>query len=479
EIRLVEPGADVFVVHDARSWENGHRWTVANYDLLGRLRSKLSAIHWTGVVLDEAHYIKNDSQRTNHVFHLLGVDGKDPSDGPDFVYLLTGTPMSSRPRDLYNLLKAVRHPLATSFYAYARRYCAAYDNGFGLDTNGASNLDELARIVSGVMLRRTKDEALDLPPKIRSWQPTEIAVKAAKEVRRLEMRALAYLDKHPARNGPTWVNFLGLLNTARHALARAKVEATIEAVRERVEGGEKVVVFTSYTAVIAAIKEAFDEACVSIAGDDSAAERRAAADAFQTDPKVTVLVGNLKAAGVGLNLTAATHVVFNDLDWVPGNHWQAEDRIYRIGQHRPAFVTYLYAPGTLDDFVAALLEAKAHNIGVLEAEAAGNASLVQQVVEAAVRGEHPSFVSRDPAKSAPERSVGLLEETLTLLSRARHSFGLMEAAEQEFRIPSHSRPGKFHTVRLSGGVARCDCEGFLYRGNCSHVRAITQKVAGI
>lgn len=477
EIRIVEPDADVLVVRDARGWENGHRWTVVNYDILGRLRASLAASRFRGVILDEAHFIKNDAERTKQVFHLLGVDPKAPAAGPEFVYLLTGTPMSNRPRDLFNLLKAVRHPLATSFYMYATRYCAAYDNGFGLDTNGASHLDELAQIVSGVMLRRTKDDALDLPPKVRGWQPIEISGTRAKEVARLEARALAYFGQHPARSGPTWVNFLGQLSRARHALAVAKAPATIEATRQRIDGGEKVVVFTTSRNVVAAFQEAFGSACVAITGDHTAAERQAAADALQTDPTVQVLVGNLQAAGVGLNLTAATHVIFNDLDWVPGNHWQAEDRIYRIGQHRPAFVTYLFAPGTLDDLVATLLEAKARAIGVLEAEAAENASLVQQVVEAALKGEHPTFTSHDAARGSAARSVGLLEETLDLFARARRGLGAVEVPDQEFQLPSRSRPGKFHTVHVSNGVARCDCEGFQYRGNCSHAREIARKVA--
>lgn len=297
-------------------------------------------------------------------------------------------------------------------------------------------------------------------------------------VTKLEARALDHLKQHPARSGPTWITFLGLLNKARHSLAVAKVEATIEATRERVDGGEKVVVFTSYSAVVAAVTKAFGAECVSITGDHAAAARQAAADALQADPMVRVLVGNLQAAGVGLNLTAATHVIFNDLDWVPGNHWQAEDRIYRIGQHRPAFVTYLFAPDTLDDFVAALLEEKSRNIGVLETEAAENASFVQQVVEAAAWGDRPFRAPRDPAPSASEQSVGLLEDTLALFARARRGLGAVEAADQAFRVPSHSRPDQVYTVRVAGGVARCDCTGFQYRGNCSHAREIARKVAG-
>ena len=71
--------------------------------------------------------------------------------------------MTNRPRDLYNLLSALDHPLARSFFSFAKRYCAATNNGYGLDTDGASNLEELSQVMAGVMLRRAKSEALDLP----------------------------------------------------------------------------------------------------------------------------------------------------------------------------------------------------------------------------------------------------------------------------------------------------------------------------
>ena len=219
EIQLVEPDADVHVVGKGSSFEAGHRWTVVNYDLVSRNREQLKSVDWAVVIVDEAHYIKNDSVRSRRTLELLGVAGKQAVGGPTRGYLLTGTPMANRPRDLFNLLKAVRHPLAKSFYGYAKRYCAAFDNGYGLDSNGASNLDELATILSGVMLRRTKSEALDLPEKVRSWVPVEVPTA---RVRGVEQRALDYLAANPARSGATWVTFLGMLNKARHALAVAK-----------------------------------------------------------------------------------------------------------------------------------------------------------------------------------------------------------------------------------------------------------------
>ena len=87
--------------------------------------------------------------------------------------------------------------------------------------------------------------------------------------------------------------------------------------------------------------------------------RQPLVDRFQNDADVRVFIANIIAGGTGLNLTAATQVVFNDLDWVPTNHWQAEDRAYRIGQTRTVNVTYFVARDTIDDFVQAVLETKA------------------------------------------------------------------------------------------------------------------------
>ncbi len=191
---------------------------------------------------------------------------------------------------------------------------------------------------------------------------------------------------------------------------------------------------------------------------------------FQTDESVRVFVGNLLAAGVGINLTAGTHVVFNDLDWVPANHWQAEDRVHRIGQNESTFATYIHAPGTLDEPVAALLEQKAATIATLEDAARDHASIVDAVVDSPSTGRLPACT---PIPTSPPRpTMGLLEETLDLLAQSAAEQLAAHAGEDTFEFASSSKPGVVYTVRLTNGVAVCDCPGFTYKGNCKHSRDV-------
>lgn len=459
EVHMVEP--DAAVSHDP---ESPARWTVLTYDQLRRDKSLVDLDAFAGLIVDEAHYIKNSSARSAAVLDAAGRLRR--RDG--LVFLLTGTPMANRPRDLFNLLKAIDHPLGRNFYTFAVRYCDGHNNGYGLSSDGASNLDELAAVTSGVMLRRVKDDVLDLPEKLRSWIPVDLPLD---KTRKLEQAALEFLRGNPSRQGPSWVRFLALLNKARHQLAVDKVKPGVEFVRACVDSGQKVVVFTSYKKVVDGYVKAFGDECVTLTGDSSPQERDEAVDAFQTREDVRVFVGNLQAAGVGITLTAGTHVVFNDLDWVPANHWQAEDRVHRIGQSRSTFATYLYVQETLDEFVAALLDAKTQAIGTLEAAAAANATLVEAVVSSALAGERLDLPSLGGAPAVSSSSGGVLLDAVRLLEE--HASWLQKLDEEEtHEFASSSQPGVVYTVRVSAGVTTCDCPGFMYRSTCSHARKV-------
>jgi hypothetical protein len=214
-------------------------------------------------------------------------------------------------------------------------------------------------------------------------------------------------------------------------------------------------------------------------------------------------LANIQAGGVGLNLTAARQVVFNDLDWVPANHWQAEDRAYRIGQTGTVNVTYMVGAHSVDEFVQRVLETKTRLVeavieGKLSADpGAGN---ILDELERLFTRLSPQLADRTSRDLSQEELVAMLKQAADLyrsdfaysdLDRATASApALTEDAlralaavlsgppEKKYRIASRSKPGVYNelTVAADGDVT-CDCPGFSYRGMCSHARELKQALA--
>ena len=110
----------------------------------------------------------------------------------------------------------------------------------------------------------------------------------------------------------------------------------------------KIVVFAHHRDVVREIAAAFEDSVVTLTGDNTTEQRQAAVDRFQEDAECTLFVGSIRAAGLGLTLTASAHVVFAELDWVPANLTQAEDRTHRIGQRDSVLVQHLVLQNSLD-----------------------------------------------------------------------------------------------------------------------------------
>jgi SWI/SNF-related matrix-associated actin-dependent regulator of chromatin subfamily A-like protein 1 len=534
EIAAVRPADPVHVVGPAPLPEDGFSgWVVLNYDILGRHVSALSRIPWGGLVFDEAHYLKNHtSQRSKHARQLVA----EASDA--FLHALTGTPLTNRPRDLFPLLQLVGHPMGRSFLSFAKRYCEAYHNGFGWVTDGASNLEELRVQLHGVMLRRRKDDVLDLPPKLRTWLPVQVPEGTGKrETRRvLEILLTGALaraarsggggaDDDPAGTGAAGplpagegaesrqrgrkratgpgqdrVQLLAALTRARVAIARAKTTTTIEFVEGVLQQGEKVIVFSSFDEPVKRIAAHFGDQAVTLTGATPSDRRQALVDRFQTDPNVKVFVANLVAGGVGITLTAARQVVFNDLDWVPANHWQAEDRAYRIGQTGTVNVTYLTAGQTIDDFVAATLRAKALLIeSIVEGtgDAVAGGDLLSEL-EALLGSLSPGIASLPDRESGEDPVDRLLREAVAAVTAreaaeevraSRQALGALPAEAilalarvlsgprtNRYRVRSSSGRGEY-TLDVDGGDVMCSCPGFEYRGACKHARELKAALA--
>ena len=507
EIAVVAPDASTLVIDGTSRVPLTAEWIVINYDILGRHIDDLLNVRWAALVFDEAHYLKNHTSARSKLSRQLTTSAAAATSGLA-VQLLTGTPLTSRPRDLFVLLQLAAHPLGRSFLSFAKRYCAAEKGEYGWKTGGASNIEELTVQLHGVMLRRTKDEVLALPAKLRAWLPVDVpsgtGAGAIKKVFELlagkDSRPVASRDEALRRRG----KLLAFLIEARQALAIAKAPATLDFVRGAIDQGEKVIVFSCFDDPIQKLAKELGPMAVVVTGKTPAAMRQSLVDRFQGDDDVRVFVANIIAGGTGLNLTAATQVIFNDLDWVPTNHWQAEDRAYRIGQTRTVNVTYVIARDTIDDFVQTVLETKAALVNaIVEGEAlapgaggdvldelqrvlhslsagdvaAGHSDddeLVSQLLRRA-SDEFRSMHRDDPHRPTAvhgEREVHALARALEALVKV-----LSGPSARRFRISSTSHTGVHYDVVVVDADVTCSCPGFEYRGQCRHARDVKAALA--
>lgn len=492
ELRLALANAEVHLIGPGPPPAPGFRgWVVVNYDLLHRDLDALLALGCAGFVFDEGHYIKNHRSRRSRLARRLVVEAADSP----VVHVLTGTPLTNRPRDLFPLLQLVDHPLGRSFLAFARRYCDGYKNDYGYwQTGGASHEAELAVQLQGVMLRRTKDEVLDLPPKQRSWIEMDVDAGVREALEQATARFVA--EERTERGGRLGI---AMFSGARRRLAVAKVPHTLDFVRGAVAQGEKVVLFSCFTHATRRFARALGEMAVTVTGEVPTEKRQALVDRFQNDDSVRVFIGQIHAAGVGINLTAARQVVFNDLDWVPANHWQAEDRTHRIGQRGTVNVTYMIARETLEAFVRTVLERKARLVDdvvegrALGPEVAGDVlgelrRLIAHLDGLNVAGDDASdaesLLWQATERYLGERSeAGLPEpEREALRPAAEAAVRALAAAlagpeHVAYWVPSASNPKQRYRVEVVGADVACDCNGFAYRGMCRHARALKEALA--
>ena len=170
---------------------------------------------------------------------------------------------------------------------------------------------------------------------------------------------MAYDDyaKH-IKDGDFETPEFGEMSKVRKEVAVAKIPFILDHVREALEELEKLVLFVYHHEVVDALKTSLGDSCVSVDGRTKNEDRQAAVDRFQSDPSCKVFVGTIRAAGVGITLTAASNVIFGELDWVPGNVTQSEDRCHRIGQTDTVFVRHLVLEDSLDERMAQIIVEK-------------------------------------------------------------------------------------------------------------------------
>lgn len=334
------------------------------------------------LIFDECHYFKNnDTHRTKAV--------KSLAKSAPHVLCLSGTPIVNRPIEAYNALKIIDPENTPSVWEYGKRYCDLSHDRFGWDFSGASNTDELhKKLTSSIMIRRIKADVLtDLPDKLYSLVPLEMT--NAREYRTAEKDLMTWIHKNKgalAAKKAQAAKALVQIETLKQIAVNEKMEAAIQWIKNFLEVDGKLIVFAVHTAAVDRLMEEFGPIAVKIDGSTPTGKRQAVVEQFQNNPAIRLFVGNIRAAGVGITLTAASNVAFLELPWTPGELSQAEDRAHRISQKDTVNVYFLIAAGTIENAIAEMLEAKR---GIVDAVTDGiedSRNIITQLISRYLKG---------------------------------------------------------------------------------------------
>lgn len=386
EIKMIYPDDMIMIVSGGKPPQPSQMpaWIIINYDILEKHKEWICEAvgsFITTVILDEAHYIKDTSTiRTKATFAI--------TEGALNVYCLTGTPVMNKPIELFPLLRAIKHPLATRPETapsalrreYSVRYCEGHirqiyrRGGSSLrfwEEKGATRLPELKELTKEVFLRRTKKEVLNLPEKIVSVVECEMDKEYQRAYDGAWDEYIDFIAANPLEkdidniiNAQSLVELIKL----KQVCSQAKISRIASDIENAVEQGQKVIVFSQFTATIEAMMAELSSKkikAVSLTGQNDMDERQKAVDDFQNKEDVKAFVANIKAGGVGITLTAASIVIFADMDWSPEVHNQAMDRAHRIGQTGTVNVYYYLITGTIEEDIIDLLMKKQETIGTL------------------------------------------------------------------------------------------------------------------
>lgn len=390
EIKIAYPDAKINIIStNGEEQDITAKWQIINYDILEKKMefiNDLIARGWDTLILDEAHYIKGKSIRAAAI---VGGNAKKKIDGLETrvkhegiaskmqnVYILTGTPLLNRPIEMFNLLRAIDHELGKNRKVYSTKYCGGFLKTIirryappirYWDESGATNLDELRIRLKGHLLRRKKKDVLDLPEKMVSIMECEMSPEWKKAYDGAWDIYMEFITQNPIpeRNidNVLMARHLVEITKLKQVCSRSKIDRMADDIENAVEQDEKVIVFSQYTETIQTLAQRMRERnikAVTLTGADDMDQRQKSVDAFQSDDKTKVFIANIKAGGVGLNLTAASQVMFADMDWSPEIHRQAEDRAHRIGQEGTVNVYYYICLGTIEEDIIEILNSKKH-----------------------------------------------------------------------------------------------------------------------
>ncbi|MFC7894228.1 SNF2-related protein [Streptomyces sp. NPDC057381] len=366
EIERFAPGTPVRRFHGTKRDLEGltdGEFVLTTYGTMRLDTGRLSAVPWGLVVADEAQHVKNPYSETARQLRSIGARAR---------VALTGTPVENNLSELWAVLDWATPGLLGRLGTFRRHYAQAVEGG-----QDPAAAERLARLVRPFLLRRRKSDpgiAPELPPKTETDHPVSLTTEQAGLYEAVVREALAEIAgaDSMARRGMIVKLLTGLKQICNHPAQflkeerpritgrSGKLELLDELLGTILAEGASVLVFTQYVQMARLLEQhlaARGVASLFLHGGTSVTARESMVRAFQ-DGEVPVFLLSLKAAGTGLNLTRAEHVVHYDRWWNPAVEAQATDRAYRIGQTRPVQVHRLVAEGTVEDRIAALLHRK-------------------------------------------------------------------------------------------------------------------------
>ena len=356
--------------------------TIVNYEILDRHAAWLSRRGFKGMIVDEAHFIKNkESQRSKNV---LAIAKSIRAVSPNALFIaLTGTPLINQIEDFRMIWQYLgwiddKKPLAQLMKKLEETERTPGDPGFFAAARGAV-------IDMGIVRRKKEDVAADIPARRIADIPIELDGEAGRSIRAAEQALISrlvdryrrVLAQRPEANPEDIIRLVAHaeLEESRSAasggdnvftmvrkIGQAKATPAADYTVNLARNVGKVVFFAKHIDVMDTAEKHFAAAglrTVSIRGDQSSKARQEAIDAFTNDEDVAVAVCSLTAAGVGVNLQAASNVVLAELSWTNAEQTQAIDRVHRIGQGLPVTAWRIIAAGTLDARISELIDAKA------------------------------------------------------------------------------------------------------------------------
>lgn len=366
---------------------------ICSYDLAVTHAHEFKAKQWDVLVLDEAHYLKERSAKRTKAIYGRGSNFPGIAKFAKHVWRLTGTPAPNDASELWTHLKSAG--LTTDpYWDFTFRYCAGFDSSYGYKITGHKNTEELKTLLAKFMLRRTKEQVMsELPPinyqhvtverskvdiEIDFFEQIRMAGSEAKFFETLKVQdqtlrqALDAISAgHTERPAESRLGILEsmapALTTLRRYIGMAKLPAIMEILKAELDADPKLklVLFAVHQSVIDGARKALSKyGAVTLYGGTPPAKRQANIDKFMNHPKCRVFIGNIQAAGVGIDglQKASSELCFLEQDWTPSNNAQAAMRVHRIGQSKSVRVRIFNLHKSVDEQVQVTLARKAREL---------------------------------------------------------------------------------------------------------------------